>query len=65
MIFGIYYEYNEYHNLLSFFTLQIREKAKPIQGGRTETYMKVLLINGSPHKDGCTNRALNEVMETL
>ena len=27
--------------------------------------MKVLLINGSPHKDGCTNRALNEVMETL
>ena len=37
----------------------------PKQDGRTETCMKVLLINGSPHKDGCTNRALNEVMETL
>lgn len=23
--------------------------------------MKVLLVNGSPHKDGCTNRALREV----
>ena len=27
--------------------------------------MKVLLINGSPHKKGCTNRALKEVSETL
>ena len=27
--------------------------------------MKVLLINGSPHKNGCTNRALSEVSETL
>ena len=27
--------------------------------------MKVLLVNGSPHKDGCTNRALNEVCTTL
>lgn len=27
--------------------------------------MKVLLINGSPHKDGCTNRALNEVASEL
>lgn len=27
--------------------------------------MKVLLINGSPHKDGCTYTALNEVATTL
>ena len=27
--------------------------------------MKVLLINGSPHKDGCTFTALNEVSKTL
>lgn len=27
--------------------------------------MKVLLINGSPHKDGCTNRALCEVAYAL
>ena len=27
--------------------------------------MKVLLVNGSPHKDGCTNRALAEVARTL
>lgn len=27
--------------------------------------MKVLLINGSPHKNGCTNRALEEVAKTL
>lgn len=27
--------------------------------------MKVLLINGSPHKDGCTNRALEEVARTI
>ncbi len=27
--------------------------------------MKVLLINGSPHKDGCTNRALCEVASSL
>ncbi len=27
--------------------------------------MKVLLINGSPHKNGCTNRALCEVAEEL
>ena len=27
--------------------------------------MKVLLINGSPHVDGCTNRALLEVSQTL
>ena len=27
--------------------------------------MKVLLINGSPHKDGSTNRALTEVCKTL
>lgn len=27
--------------------------------------MKVLLINGSPHKNGCTNRALEEVLQTL
>lgn len=27
--------------------------------------MKVLLVNGSPHKSGCTNRALEEVAKTL
>ncbi len=27
--------------------------------------MKVLLVNGSPHKTGCTNRALEEVAKTL
>ncbi|OUP06644.1 flavodoxin family protein [Collinsella sp. An2] len=27
--------------------------------------MKVLLVNGSPHKQGCTNRALEEVARTL
>lgn len=27
--------------------------------------MKVLLINGSPHKNGCTNRALSEVAGAL
>lgn len=27
--------------------------------------MKVILVNGGPHKDGCTNRALEEVQKTL
>ena len=27
--------------------------------------MKVLLVNGSPHKDGCTNLALEEIAKTL
>ena len=27
--------------------------------------MKVLLINGSPNKDGCTNEALLEIETTL
>ena len=27
--------------------------------------MKVMLVNGSPHKAGCTNRALEEVARTL
>lgn len=27
--------------------------------------MKVLLVNGSPHKDGCTNLALEEVAKSL
>ena len=27
--------------------------------------MKVLLVNGSPHKNGSTNRALEEVATTL
>lgn len=27
--------------------------------------MKVMLVNGSPHKTGCTNRALEEVARTL
>ena len=26
---------------------------------------KVILLNGSPHKDGTTNRALTEVANTL
>lgn len=27
--------------------------------------MKVLLVNGSPHKEGCTFTALGEIAETL
>lgn len=27
--------------------------------------MKVLLVNGSPHKNGCTNTALEEIAQTL
>ena len=27
--------------------------------------MKVLLVNGSPHKEGCTYTALTEVAKTL
>ena len=27
--------------------------------------MKVILVNGSPHKKGCTHTALNEVAKTL
>lgn len=27
--------------------------------------MNVLLINGSPHKDGCTNAALTEMAKAL
>ncbi len=27
--------------------------------------MKVLLVNGSPHRDGCTNRALAEIASAL
>ena len=27
--------------------------------------MKVLMLNGGPHKDGCTNAALNIVAEVL
>ena len=27
--------------------------------------MKVMLVNGSPHKNGCTNRALEEVARAL
>ena len=27
--------------------------------------MKVLLVNGSPHKQGCTYTALNEVAKSL
>ena len=26
---------------------------------------KVLLVNGSPHKDGCTAYALNEMIKTF
>ena len=27
--------------------------------------MKVILVNGGPHQDGCTNLALEEVAKTL
>ena len=27
--------------------------------------MKVLLVNGSPHRDGCTNEALSIIKEEL
>ena len=27
--------------------------------------MKVMLVNGSPHKEGCTYTALSEVAKTL
>ena len=27
--------------------------------------MKVILINGGPHEDGCTNLALEEIIKTL
>ena len=27
--------------------------------------MKVILVNGGPHKDGCVNRALEEIAKTL
>lgn len=27
--------------------------------------MKVMLVNGSPHKEGCTNRALEEIKGQL
>ena len=27
--------------------------------------MKVILVNGGPHKDGCTNLALEEIAKTL
>ena len=27
--------------------------------------MKILLINGSPNKEGCVNRALEEIVDTL
>lgn len=30
-----------------------------------ESKMKVLLVNGSPHKEGCTHTALSEIADTL
>ena len=27
--------------------------------------MKVILVNGGPHKNGCTNRALEEIEKVL
>ncbi len=27
--------------------------------------LKVLLVNGSPHKDGCVHTALSEIADTL
>lgn len=32
---------------------------------QTEKKMKVMLVNGSPHKNGCTFTALSEIAETL
>jgi multimeric flavodoxin WrbA len=32
---------------------------------KKEKTMKVLLVNGSPHKDGCTYTALKEIADTL
>lgn len=37
----------------------------PFTGMITELDMNVLLINGSPHKNGCTFTALSEVADTL
>lgn len=34
-------------------------------GDAREDIMKVLLINGSPHKEGCTYTALKEIADTL
>ena len=33
--------------------------------GKIDNYMKVLLVNGSPHKEGCTYTALKEVEKEL
>ena len=45
--------------------LQYRQTAGFLRGEREETTMNVLLINGSPHKQGCTNTALTEVAKAL
>lgn len=36
-----------------------------VNGNFKEIKMKVLLINGSPHENGCTHTALSEVAKTL
>jgi multimeric flavodoxin WrbA len=41
------------------------ETTKPIINDSTEKIMKVLLINGSPNKEGCTFTALSEVAKAL
>jgi multimeric flavodoxin WrbA len=43
-------------------TNQSGQRQKRVNGG---TKMKVLLVNGSPHKKGCTWTALTEVAKTL
>ena len=41
--------------------LDMKHRQRPFRGGS----MKALLVNGSPHKQGCTNRALEEVASAL
>lgn len=36
-----------------------------VHNERNANIMNVLLVNGSPHKNGCTNRALEEIARTL
>lgn len=54
-------------NCMSFPLTEILEssESKYITNYRQELYMKVLLINGSPHKEGCVFTALCEVAGQL
>ncbi len=61
-------------------TSWLQSKAAPLEAGHSipeaknqtnkstnddSTTMKVLLVNGSPHKEGCTYTALKEIQDTL